>query len=334
MVLLLECLAVAPGTGAVEATGGRVLAAPDLTAGDTIVHAFELPPIGALVVAPRLAIAAGGTGPGWRSAGLSLSVDGGATWSPVGTTAAPAVLGKIISPPGPASAALADRVNTLVVELENGGMLLHNADDAALAAGSNLAMAGDELLQFAHAVPLGAHRWKLSGLWRGRRGTEAAIGTQTAGDRFVLVAADTLATTDLPLQAIGGAAHIAAHGADGGAAEAVAEISGLSLVPPSPVHLREVVTPEGSIEICWVRRSRNGWDWVDGVDAPLGEEAERYAVTLALRSGGERIVETSEAHLQVGDTERAEVAAVTIRQIGSFGLSSPATIELPLMGEI
>ncbi|ATY33348.1 phage tail protein [Sphingomonas psychrotolerans] len=330
MAVLLECVAVAPGTLAGEASGGRVLPAPDLAMGETVVHAFELPPLGPLATVPQLAVAAGGTGPGWRSAALLVSVDQGASWSPAGATPMPAVVGRVITPPGVAPAQLADRIHAIVVELASGAMLLHDANDAALAAGSNLAMVGDELLQFAHATPLGGRQWELHGLWRGRRGTEPAIGSQAPGDRFVLLEAEALATLDLPAQATGAIVQVLAQSvSDDEAAQAQAHVRGISLVPPAPAHPRERILADGATEISWVRRSRNGWDWIDGVDAPLGEESERYQLTLALAAGGTRTVETEAPRFVLNAEERLATAAATIRQIGAHGLSPPATLELP-----
>lgn len=329
MVVLLECIAVMPGGLAEPASGGRVLPAPDLATGETIVHAFELPPLGALATVPRLAIAAGGTGPGWRSAGLLLSTDAGASWNPAGTTAAPAVLGEVVTPPGAGPSGLADRINTIVVELANGAMLMGDADDAALATGTNLAMVGDELLQFAQAEPLGERRWALRKLWRGRRGTESAIGGQAAGDRFVLIEAEALVTLDLPVQAVGTIARVLAQGVeDADVAEAQASMDGTSLVPPSPVHLRARVLADGMTEIGWVRRSRIGWDWIDGVDAPLGEESERYRLVFTLGVGGTRIAETGEPRIVLSAAEHAEVSQVAVQQVGSHGLSLPVTLDL------
>lgn len=333
MVVLLECVAVAPGAPSAAASGGRALPAPDLPLGETRVHAFELPPLGALATAPRLAIAAAGTGPGWRSAALLVSSDDGATWSAAGATAMPAVLGHVVTPPGPAPSHVGDRRNTLVVELANGAMLLHDADPAALTAGANLAMAGDELLQFARAVPLGGRQWALDGLWRGRRGTEARIATQAAGDRFVLLDAEALATLDLPAEAMGKTIRVLAQGVgdvEPGAAEAM--VGGISVVPPSPVHLRATALPGGGAEIAWTRRSRSGWDWIDGVDAPLAEERERYQVEIAWDGGG-RIELTDAPGIMLTAEESAAAVAVTVRQIGAHGLSPPATLILPALGE-
>ncbi|NIJ21630.1 hypothetical protein FHS95_003333 [Sphingomonas naasensis] len=332
MVLLLECVAVAPGMLITGASGGRVLSTPDLPAGETALHIFELPPLGAPVSVPRLAIAAAGTGPGWRSAALLLSEDDGASWSPIGGTAPPAILGTVVTPPGAAPSHLEDRRNHLVVELANGAMVLHDADPAAMAAGANLAMVGDELLQFARATPLGERRWTLDGLWRGRRGTEAAIATQATGDRFVLLDAGALVTRDLPATVVGRSVRVFAQGL-GEAQMAETEVSGLSVVPPSPVHLRSAERADGGADVDWVRRSRGGWDWIDGVDVPLSEEFERYQVTLVLAEGAARIVETDTARISLTAEERPAVTTIRVRQIGAQGLSAPASLSLSTSGE-
>ncbi|WP_448662334.1 phage tail protein [Sphingomonas sp. CJ20] len=331
MVLALECVAVAPGAPPATASDGRVSPAPDRVAGATRIEAFEMPLLDdVLASVPRLAIAAAGEGAGWRSAALLLSVDGGASWAPAGSTAAPGVLGRIVEAPGAGPVAFEDRVNTLVVELAHPAMVLGDADAAAMQAGANLAMVGDELLQFARAVPLGGARWRLTGLWRGRRGTEAAIGTQRPGDRFVCIARDALTVLDLPTGLAGGTAGLIAQGiGDAGSGVSVtAAITGASLVPPAPVHLRAAVGQDGALHLSWVRRSRNGWHWADGIDAPLGEEAERYRIELL--AGGE-VIRSAESTQAAWVAEAALWAGATharIRQIGALGLSLPGVIQL------
>jgi len=330
MVVTLECVAVADAPVAADASGGRVLPAPDVALGTTIVHAFELPPLdGGPAAMPRLAIAAAGTEPGWRGAALLVSVDGGARWDTAGATGLPAVLGQVIAPPGTAPAGLADLANSAEVELAHGGMALADADDAAMDAGANLAMLGEELIQFGVAEPLGANRWRLRRLWRGRRGTESRIGTQVAGDRFVLIERDSLVTVDLAGAAAGIVAQVLAEGAgdDGGPSAAETVITRLSVVPPSPVHLHESIDEDGPA-ILWVRRSRIGWRWIDGVDAPLGEEAERYLVTVAPVGGAARTVETGAPRVAIDPGERVDGVTVTVRQAGLHGRSAPAAISL------
>lgn len=327
MVLRLECIALRPATAPARASGGRVLGAPDLVAGETVVAVFDLPALGAPLAAPRIGIAACGTGPGWRSAGLLLSTDSGASWSAAGATAAPAVIGTIASSPGAAPSAIADAQHRFVVALAHDAMMLGDADDAALAAGANLARVGDELLQFGRAEPMGGGRWRLGTLWRGRRGTEWAIGGQAAGDAFVLIDAETLAVRDLPAAMLGQDVQVLAQAA--GDAEPVARgarVHGAGLVPPAPVHLR-IEREGGGLRIDWVRRSRSGWDWIDGVDAPLAEQDEGFRVTLGF-DAGEREVTVGSATLAIGADAVPGLRRVAVRQIGSHGLSRPATLEL------
>jgi hypothetical protein len=335
MVVTLECLRIIPAMLPAEASGGRVLPAPDLAIGTTIVHAFELPPLDdALANVPRFAVAAAGSEPGWRSAALLLSVDDGATWAPAGATGLPAVLGHVVTLPDAVPAGLTDRISRIDIALAHAGMLLADADDAALDAGANLAMIGGELIQFAHAEPLGGPLWRLSGLWRGRRGTEQSIGTQTVGDAFVLLTRDALATHDLPGISPGSRIRLLAQGVgDIEAAATSALATGISFAPPAPVHLAAMEAAGGMTEIRWVRRSRIGWRWVDGLDAPLGEESERYRVTIAPVGGGERIVEVGAPVFVLTPEERSAGNTIQVRQIGTHAVSPPAELWLPPLGE-
>ncbi|MBO9712969.1 phage tail protein [Sphingomonas sp.] len=329
MVVALDCVAVAPATMAADASGGRVLPAPDLALGETRVAAFELMPLdGSLASAPRLAVATAGTGSGWRSAALLTSMDG-ASWSPAGVSALPAVMGHIVVAPGAARSGLADLAGSVEVELLHEGMVLGDADDAALDAGVNLAMAGEELLQFGRAEPLGGNRWRLSRLWRGRRGTEAAAGLQAEGDRFVLVEADAVAAIELAESALGGTVSVQAQGSgDSGSDAASASVSGRSVVPPSPVHLAAERLEGGGTAVRWVRRSRIGWRWTDGADVPLGEEREAWRVTIMPEGGVARTEAVAEPLVTLSAADRAGACAVSVCQAGSHGLSLPAVLML------
>ncbi len=97
------------------------------------------------------------------------------------------------------------------------------------------------------------------------------------------------------------------------------------MVPPCPVHLAATSADDG-VDLSWTRRSRLGWRWIDGIDAPLGEETERYRVTIAPDDGPERTEETTARliHLSAGDLP----ALASVRQVGACGLSPPATIRL------
>lgn len=333
MVVKLDCVPIAEAPIALAASAGRAVSAPDLRRGTTILLPFELPPLDEVPsTAPNMVVAATGSEPGWRRAALLASLDGGASWTPAGETAFPATLGIVRVPPLPARAALIDRRYHAEIELARPDMLLANADMAALDAGANLAMLGDELLQFGRAEHLGEARWRLSQLWRGRRGTEAAIGTQQPGARFVLVTRDTLKALD-SRPAIGESVALLAQGAADPVdpASVLAIANGISLLPPAPAQLRAIRAGDET-QLLWVRRSRSGWVWRDGVDVPLGEESERYQVEIR-GIGASRTVTLETAGLLLSAADRATPLTLSVRQIGTHGLSPPAVLALPRLGD-
>ncbi|MBR0553900.1 phage tail protein [Stakelama marina] len=332
MLLVLDLAPIGYPPPVAIASPGRVLGAPDALIGRTVLAAFELPLLDdSLHSAPVLAVAAAGEGAGWRRSALLISEDGGASWRPAGGTALPAVIGTIVTPPGTAVAAIEDRTNSVEVELAHDSMVLGQADMAELDGGANLAMLGDELIQFGRAEQIGARRWRLTALWRGRRGTEGAIGAQQVGDAFVLLAKDSVITMSLASGTTGNVVEVEASGVGDvpDPAHVDVAITGRSIVPPSPVHLNAMNGADGLVVVRWVRRSRIGWRWIDGVDAALGEEAERYAVTVERADDDSIVIETGQPELTLSAAERGSgPARVTVRQIGSNGQSQPASIIL------
>ncbi len=322
----------APIVGA--ASSGRVLAAPDHPIGATVLRAFEHPPLGEDILStPRLSVVATGVEPGWRGAALLYSLDAGESWIPAGVTAAPATMGVVEQPPAGGPATLADRRNALVVVLARADMALEEADDIALSQGRNLALVGDELLQFARAMPLGDRRWRLSGLRRGVRGTGWASAAHRVGDSFTMIERETTATIDLPMGSIGREVCLLATGIGDvvGPAAAATTATGASVVPPSPVHLGVSAPPGAAIgdgwRLGWTRRSRQGWSWADAVDAPLVEEAERYAITVVSPEGGASTYEVAAPWLDL-PLAPATDARVEVRQRGTHGASRPAVMTI------
>ena len=190
--------------------------------------------------------------------------------------------------------------------------------------------AGNELIQFGRADPLGGGRWRLSRLLRGRRGTEASAGEQRPGDGFTLLESDSVRTLDLPLAALGSEVRVMATGlGDATPAEAQIMLRGVSVVPPAPAHLTWAMSADGSAVVRWVRRSRSGWRWTNGVDAPLSEESEVYRVTMVHRDGRTGSVDVGQASLAIDAATLAEgLMRVEVRQRGTLGESMPAIIEL------
>ena len=150
----------------------------------------------------------------------------------------------------------------------------------------------------------------------------------------LLVEETALVPLEAPVAAISGAAQVTATGIGDGDEGPVAEaaVSGEALRPPSPVHLKALRTPSGDWDIRWVRRSRNGWAWIDGSDTPLGEEREEYAVRIAAPGIG-RVVQTAEPFWSYTAAQQAADGisggfTVSVAQRGTIA-SREVTIAVP-----
>jgi hypothetical protein len=219
----------------------------------------------------------------------------------------------------------------IVVALARADMTLEDADATGLAQGRNLALAGEEIVQFGRAAPLDAVRWRLSDLRRGVRGTEWAMAGHVAGEPFALLDRDVGAMIDLPVASIGRSVQLIATGVGdtAGPVAATATVTGASVVPPAPVQLVATAMDDGSWRLDWTRRSRLGWAWSQagaaGVGAPLVEERERYRVTQVAGTG---VVEATEVDVPflVRPTGPSAGTRIEVRQIGTYGVSRPALI--------
>ena len=130
---------------------------------------------------------------------------------------------------------------------------------------------------------ISAGKYRLTGLLRGRRGTEQHIGTHTAGERFVLL---TLAGTIRPnagAAEIGVERNYKAVSVGTSLSQASARTftnTGSGLKPLSPVHLSGGRQPNNDWIIGWTRRGRIDTAWRDSVDVPVGETTESYEVDI------------------------------------------------------
>lgn len=318
---------------------GQPVLQPDLTQGATRLVVIELPPMdGTLATQPRLFAGATGADAGWRRAALFRYRPETESAEPIGGTAPRAILGRALTALSPGSPWTIDARHHVDIELENVADALLGVDDAALLRGANLCALGPELLQFGEAVPIGPRRYRLSRLIRGWRGTEWACGLHMVDEAFLFVDPARLATVPATLTDVGTTIALRAAGlGDVIPAEAELAVDGRSILPPSPVHAVLADAGAGALHLGWTRRSRLGWLWTDGADAPLCEEREAYAVSVW---AGETVLRSSEvtapawtyeAVARAADLALAGGAAmrVEIRQIGTYGPGCPLILDLP-----
>lgn len=218
-VVSLDLERVAPVAPiALRAASGRALAFDDQPAGPTVLHVLDVPPLpGEAPTAARLWIAASGASTGWRRAGLEISLDDGASYRAIGTIEGGSVIGVATTRLETGSVDDWDRISAVDVELLADRMWLEDRSETSVLAGANLALIGNELVGFTHAEALSARRFRLSGLWRGRYGSQASLPEHMPGDRFILVDPAAMIAVDLPAEMIGREIRVRATGTGDGA---------------------------------------------------------------------------------------------------------------------
>jgi len=124
----------------------------------------------------------------------------------------------------------------------------------------------------------------ISNMLRGRFGSEWAMGLHATGDTVVLLDSSDLQMLSQSNADIGASRLYRAitAGRDFSTdADRAMTYGGVNLKPLSPVYLngaRDPGTADWSIE--WIRRTRVGGEWRDGVDAELGEASEAYDIEI------------------------------------------------------
>ncbi len=237
----------------------------------------------------RVLLAVAGLGEGWRGAVLYRSDDGGQNWAQQAVLNRQATMGVSMGVLPAALPEVRDWKHTLDIALLQ-GELVSAASELALWNGANLALLGDELLQFQQAEMLSSGHVRLSGFVRGRYGTEAAMHTHGTGERFVLLDSDSLHSLpmDITLRDSERLYKLVTAGQTLGSVESVSyPYTAKHLLPLSPVHLHMLRQSDDALRMQWVRRSRAGSIWPSGADIPLHEERELYRVQILHATTGQ-----------------------------------------------
>ena len=325
LVATIEARRVAGGAGSAAADAGRATAGVDRPIAATRLALFELP-------GPPL-----GTGSGFEVM-VAAASDGGfapvAVDLAIGAFAVGAVAVRRKSVIGAArtvlavgSSLVADQVSSVEVDLIDPAMVLLNADANALAMGANLALVGSELVQFARALLMAPARYRLSGLWRGRRGSEWAVPGHAVGEGFVLL--DPAAQVAVPINAayLGGSLAATPHGvADSATAPTRLTPAGLSRAPIMPAHV--AADRAAGLTVRWQPRNAGWWPWTD----QSGNEADpTTSFAVRVTAGAATVTATSTASPCVlSPTDVVALGAgpwtVAVSAVAAGGPSHPALI--------
>ena len=226
------------------------------------------------------AAAAGVTG-GWRGTSVYRSSDGGATYDEAGAMVSPAAIGITVGSlwnqnyhPN-----VFDEGTLVNVELMSGA--LSSAAEATVLEGANYLLIGSEVVQFKSANLYATNTYQLSGLLRGRRGTEWAMsGHAASGERVVLLTAAALRrfTSDLSASRLYKPVTIGRN-----IQETPAQAftyTGVNQMPFAPVQLGAGRNAANDITLTWFRRSRQGLTLPWNYDPPVAETSLLYDVEI------------------------------------------------------
>lgn len=219
----------------------------------------------------------------WLGGMIFESTDG-ATFGAWAQIAANATWGTAVTAlPTPKSFFATDNVNTVTLLITNQNAAITTLSYLDFLNDGNLALLGNEVIQFQNVSVNGDGTVTLSTLLRGRRGTEWACDQHQTGERFVFLDRSGIQHTSQSLSLIDVTQYfklISIGGSLDGQPAMPAAFTGYDLKPYAPVNFTiEAVGPDVLVE--WVRRSRWGGRMQDGVaEIPIGEEAEAYTAYI------------------------------------------------------
>lgn len=222
----------------------------------------------------RIGIAAIGEGSRWEGALLEIS-ENDKSYSPLGTVQNKAVMGTTVNALQEMRLPLLDRKSKVIVNLIEGK--LKSLKWEQLLNGDNLALIGDEIIQFRYAKLLQENQYELSHLVRGKFGTEPQMNTHQESERFILLN-EAVQTFELPKQYVDKQLYIRARSLNS------LEESKQSFLYKaktqraySPCHIK---FDESLGIVKFKRRNRIEQDMRDYLDIPLEEQSyliEAYA---------------------------------------------------------
>jgi len=200
MVVAAKLRPVWTAPASLLADSGRYLPPSDVALDGLTLALVELPDLaGGAGVNPTVYLAASSTTPTWKR--VPAQVSNGQFSLGASTARRKTILGFAETALGDGAAGPIDTLSSVEVGLIDQDQWLVSCDDDALAAGVNLALLGDELFQFAEAEALGAGRFRLTRLSRGRYATGWATGGHATSDLFILIDPLSLQKIALPASA-------------------------------------------------------------------------------------------------------------------------------------
>ena len=179
-----------------------------------------------------------------------------------------------------------DYENTVTVSLQTTGELVSYTELQVLNGSGAFALGAHgrwEIVQYKTATLDSPGVYTLSGLLRGRRGTEWAQSTHVTGDKFVLLTTSSLQRPNPGTSEIGLSRYfkgVTFGDTINNTSPQTFTNSAVGLKPYAPVQLTGSRDGSNNLTINWIRRARLGGEWRDYVDIGIGEATLSFDVEV------------------------------------------------------
>lgn len=268
-------------------------------------------------------VAVSGTSAAWTGALIELSLDGGANYVDSLSTSTDTIMGALESELQDHPQSYPDVENMVAVEIQTPFADFQETDLAGLLNRFNLALIGNEIVQFAEANETSEGHWELSTLLRGRKGTQTNYWP--AGTRFVLLDTATVGTIPASILDIGRT--LTFRATSFGETEDTATVTsmvyvGQAQVEREPAYLQAHMSGVNAV-ITWQGVGRLG----AGAQVAHGVRFAGYRVTLTGDNAVVITVDTDDQFLTQDVSTLTEPIHITVVQLNELTGEGPA-IEL------
>lgn len=262
--------------------------------GETVIELMDIPALkDADAGTPGYYVAAYGVEDGWTGGVIYKSSDAEVSWINASTITVESSMGVANTSLPDHSYASWDMDSSVNVILQQG--TLSSDSESNILNGANVALLGEEIIQWMFADLETDGSYTLRTLLRGRKGTEHAISSHSSGDRFVVLDLATTGRMQAAYAQIGSESSYKAA-SNGQYLQDVTTIKKMTLSnagakPWSVVKVIGVRNGANDLAISWIRRSR--YTAIPLWTPALGEEEELYEVHIMAGTVIVRIIQAS-----------------------------------------
>lgn len=292
---VVQRLQTAPAT----ADSGRSLGSPLVPVGATRLRLFEAP-VALMGTGPSVYAWVGGER-GWRGAGVELIRGGEAQF--LGSMSVRQPYGTLMTALAPGPIECWDERNVIILSVDEGAVPFESRSRDDVLNGANIALIGDELIQYCDVEYLDERTVRMTSLLRGRFGT--AVSTVAADAQETLFGVDLNGVCAIPVSVddVGRDIVVLASGVGDplGGVESRLQFDGIGAGPMAAVQVRAGRDPDGRVWCSWVPRSADYWPWNS-----LDSTSETWVWTYAADDGATTQVRTTELGVELSLAEQIE----------------------------